>query len=427
MTNISSITETAWSKFERIGFRFAFVYFSFIIFFQNNGAYPFFGFITEKPSEWLQKFGLWFGESVLSIPYEIKVGLNGSGDTTYDYLIVLIGFLTAILGALVWSILDRKRKNYTKMYYWLATALRYYVGMMLISYGMVKVIQLQFSPPAFYRLVGTYGDSSPMGLAWTFLGFSKGYNMFMGIAEILAGLLLFRRTLTFGAMITLMTALNVMMVNYFYDVPVKILSTHLVVMSLFLLSKDIKKVIAFFFTSKPISLTVLKRPPLKKGVRIALNTFKGLLLIYVLGFGFFDTLDAQELYGSKAPKPPLYGLYEVSSFVVNGDTLTDYRSNKIWKNIRFERVGSVRINKLDKERLAYKTDVDTLSQKIRFTSYKDSTDFYYFNYKKTDSTLNFHYIYKNDTVSGKTKRYGKEDFLLTNRGFHWINESPFNR
>jgi hypothetical protein len=72
-----------------------------------------------------------------------------------------------------------------------------------------------------------------MGLAWAFLGFSKGYILFMGLAEICAGLLLFRRTMTFGAIITLMTAMNVMAVNYFYDVPVKILSTHLVLMTLF--------------------------------------------------------------------------------------------------------------------------------------------------------------------------------------------------
>ena len=67
-----------------------------------------------------------------------------------------------------------------------------------------------------------------MGLAWTFLGFSKGYNLFMGVAELMAGLLLFRRTVAIGAIITLMTTANVMAVNYFYDVPVKIVSTALV-------------------------------------------------------------------------------------------------------------------------------------------------------------------------------------------------------
>lgn len=428
MTTILPTTETTWSKFERIGFRFAFIYFSLIIIFQNNGAYPFFGFLTQKPIDLMQKFAPWLGKNILKIPYEIATGPNGSGDTTYDYLVVLIAFLTGVLGTLIWSVLDRKRTHYTKMYYWLTTGIRYYVGLMLISYGMVKVVQLQFPSPTFYRLLEPYGESSPMGLAWTFLGFSKGYNMFMGIAEVLAGLLLFRRTLTFGTIITLMTALNVMMVNYFFDVPVKILSTHLVIMTLFLLLRDIKKVLSFFLTSNPTQrLTLIKRPKLKKGFNISLNVFKGLLLVYVLGFGFINALEGQKIYGDKAPKPPLYGAYEISSFAVNGDTITDYKNDRIWKYIRFEREGSVSINKLNKQRLAYRTDVDTLNNKIKFTSYRDSTDFYFFNYKKTDSTLNFHYVYKNDTISGSTKRLSKEDFLLTNRGFHWISERPYNR
>ncbi|MGY0037489.1 hypothetical protein [Pedobacter sp. NJ-S-72] len=105
---------------------------------------------------------------------------------------------------------------------------------MLIKYGMAKIIKLQFPFPSNYRMIQAYGDSSPMGLAWTFLGFSKGYNLFMGIAEVMGILLLFRRTLTIGAIIALMTTANVMAINYFYDVPVKILSTALVLMCIFI-------------------------------------------------------------------------------------------------------------------------------------------------------------------------------------------------
>ncbi|AXT19187.1 hypothetical protein D7030_13810 [Flavobacteriaceae bacterium AU392] len=429
ITNILSTADATWSKFRRIGFRFSFIYFSFIILFQNNGAYPFFGFIIQKPSEWLQKFGIWFGDHILKIPYIISTGPNGSGDTTYDYIVVSIGFLVAVLGAIIWSVLDRKRTHYTKMYYWLTTGIRYYVGLMLISYGMVKVIQLQFPSPTFYRLLEPYGESSPMGLAWTFLGFSEGYNMFMGIAEVLAGLLLFRRTMTFGAVITLMTTMNVMAVNYFFDVPVKILSTHLVIMTLFLLSRDIKKVMLFLVTDKPVEkLTLIKRPQLKKGVNIGLNVFKGAILIYALGFGFFEQLGNKKIYGTDAPKPELYGVYEVTNYVINGDTIVDYKDNRLWKNIVFERVGSVQINKMNKQRSFYRTEMDSTTQKVKFfASRRNPEDYFDFNYTKTENTLNFNYIYKNDTISGQTKRLDKDDFLLTNRGFNWISERPFNR
>ncbi|MDH7447856.1 DoxX family protein [Aquimarina sp. 2201CG14-23] len=428
LTYVSSTEDEKWSRLTKIGFRFSFIYFFFIIFFQNNGAYPYFDYITEKPIELLQKIAIWFGEQVIGIPYKINTGPNGSGDTTYDYLVIFIGFIVALLVTLIWSVLDRNRPNYKKLYYWLTTALRYYVGLMLINYGLAKVIQLQFPAPSFYRLMEPYGESSPMGLAWTFLGFSEGYNMFMGIAEVLAGLLLFRRTLTFGAVITLMTAMNVMAVNYFFDVPVKILSTHLVLMTLFLLSRDIRKVMQFLVTNKPVeNITLIKRPQFKKGVTIGLNVLKGLVLVYALGYGFYDALDSRKLYGTEVPKPPLYGVYEVTNYVINGDTITNYKSDKLWKNIRFEREGRVQIRKMDKKDLYYKVEVDSVTQKVKFSPSGNSADYFDFNYTRTDESLDFNYIYKNDTISGQTKRLDKDDFLLMNRGFHWISEYPYNR
>lgn len=427
MTKLFESQDGKWTKLGKIGFRFSFIYFLLIVVFQNNGAFPFFELIAKYPIQLMQKLALWFGENVVGIPYVINAGPNGSGDTTFDYLIVLIVFLIALFGTLIWSVIDNKRNNYNTLYYWLTTAVRFYVGLMLINYGLIKIIQLQFSAPGFYRLLQNYGDSSPMGLAWTFLGFSEGYNMFMGIAEVLAGLLLFRRTLTFGAVITLMTTMNVMAVNYFYDIPVKILSTHLVIMTLFLLSRDIKKVMLYLVTNIQVEkLTPIKRPKLNKGINIGLNVLKGLIVAYVLGYGFYNCLErkSQRL---AAQNPQLYGLYEVNNFVINGDTITNYKSDKLWKNIRFEREGAVQVEKMNKKRDYYRIEIDSVSQKIKFYTSRSGSDYFDFNYSTNDDTLDFNFIHKNDTISGQTKRLDKSDFSLTNRGFNWISEYPFNR
>lgn len=429
LTYTSSTDNDKWSIWSRIGFRFSFIYFILFIFFQNNGAYPFFYYLEQKPIELMQKFIPWIGEHILGIPFKISTGPNGSGDTSYDYLLVFFIFFIAVVGTLVWSVIDKKRYNYKSLYYWLTTALRYYVGLMLISYGLVKVIQLQFSAPSFYRLLQPYGESSPMGLAWTFLGFSEGYNLFMGIAEVLAGLLLFRRTTTFGAIITLMTTMNVMAVNYFYDVPVKILSTHLVIMTLFLLSRDLRKVMEFLVTNRQVEkLTIIAQPKLKKGIRIGLNVVKSLIIVYALGYGFYNTMDRKESYGLNKPKPPLYGVYEVTNYVVNGDTLTDFRSDKRWKNIRIEREGSIQIEKMSKKRENFSIEIDsTANGRIKFIPSSGDSDSFDFYYTKTKNTLDFNFIHKNDTIYGQTTKMGEDKFLLVNRGFNWINERPFNR
>ena len=428
MTYFSSTEDEKWSAISRLGFRFSFIYFLLIILFQNNGAYPLFQLISQYTDKLMQKVAVWFGESIVAIPYKINTGPNGSGDTTYDYMVIFLVFVIAIIGTITWTLLDRKRANYRKLYYVLTTAIRYYVGLMLISYGLVKVIQLQFSAPQFYRLMQPYGESSPMGLAWTFLGFSEGYNLFMGIAEVLAGLLLFRRTMTFGAVITLMTAMNVMAVNYFYDVPVKILSTHLVIMTLFLLARDLKKVMEFFVTHKAVEkLTLIQMPKLDKPIKTGLMIFKGLILAYAIGYGLYSALDSRKLYGTLAPKPPLYGVYEVTNLEVNGDTITNYKSDKLWKSLTFERANGASILKMNNDKEYYKIEVDTAQQNIRFFPAGNTEDFFDFKYTKEGKSLDFHYTYKNDTISGQTKRLDKEDFQLMNRGFHWISEYPYNR
>ncbi len=431
MTYASSTSDDKWSSIASIGFRFSFIYFLLIIIFQNNGAYPFFDYLVAKPVEWMQSFAPWFGENILGVPFRVNTGPNGSGDTSYDYLVIFIVFAVALLGTIIWSILDRKRNNYTKLYYWLTMAMRYYVGLMLINYGLAKVIQTQFPEPSFYRLLQTYGESSPMGLAWTFLGFSEGYNMFMGIAEVLAGLLLFRRTLTFGAIITLMTTMNVMAVNYFFDVPVKILSTHLVIMTFFLLARDLRKVMQFLVTNNPVNrLKVIVRPKLKKGVDISLKVLKGLVIVYALGYGFYETLEIREEYTGvyfDIPKSELYGVYNVENYVINNDTITNYKNDKLWKTIKFEREGAVDIETMNGQVISYKVEIDSLTKKMRFLPSEGEFNSFDFNYKKTGTNLDFNFIFKNDTVVGQSKAMNKEKLLLINRGFNWISEYPYNR
>lgn len=381
----------------------------------------------SKPTEWLHKFIPWFGDLVFNV--NVTQFTGGSGDTTYDYLILFVILIVAVVGGAIWSIIDRNRSNYAKLYYWLSVAVRFYVGLMLINYGLVKVIKLQFSYPSFYRLLQDYGESSPMGLAWTFLGFSKGYNLFMGIAEVLAGLLLFRRTLTLGAIITLMTTANVMAVNYFYDIPVKLLSTHLVLFTLFLLSRDVKKLAKFFLTSSAVSLEPLRQPVFKKEwIKKVMIGFKVLLLGYVFIYGPISVLQRQKIYGEKAPKPALYGLYKVTEFIRNGEVAPpNIDDKKRWEYIVMQWKGSVQINFLNKKRVGFQSIIDTVEQKIELTSFRDSTENYVWNYERRDSILNIKTVFKGDTLQIKTKHLTKKDFLLTNRGFHWISERPFNR
>lgn len=422
--------EAPWSSPKKIAFRFFFIFFLLFILIQNNGAFPLWGVLLSPLTELLHLFIPWVGEHILQLPEKITVFTNGSGDTTYDYVIVFTIFVLAVVGTLIWSLSARRATDYKTLYYWLTVAVRFYVGLMLINYGLVKVIKMQFPYPGFYRLTQTFGEASPMGLAWTFLGFSKGYNLFMGIAEVAAVLLLFRRTMTFGAVITLMTTANVMAVNYFYDVPVKILSTALFVMTAFLLARDAERLFQFFFSGEAVKLPKIQLPDKlrDKGFRIARISLKTLLIGYALVYGTIQVSGYAKQFGDKAPRPDLYGLYTVDTFIMNQDTLPPLTSDTLqWKELHIERVGSARVKYMNNRALGLSATLDTTARSLELMS-RDSSKRYAFQYYIPEADqLRLTGNMDQDSVTIIFKRQDKDDFLLMNRGFNWINEYPFNR
>lgn len=427
---METVQTQSWSSFEKVIFRFVFLMLGLFVLLVNNGAYPFYYEIFGWLVELLHSLIPWVGRHILNLPYEITTFTNGSGDTTYDYVLVFTIFCVAVVGALIWSLLDRNRKNYSTLFYWLTVAVRFYVGFMLFNYGMYKVIKMQFPFPGIGRLMQPYGNSSPMGLAWTFLGFSKGYNLFMGIAEVAALLLLFRRTVTVGAIITLMTTANVMAVNYFYDVPVKIVSTSLFLLTVFLLVPDIKRLVKFFFTGEAVSLPAMPAPAIRrKWLKITGYALKYLVIGWVVIVGIVDIAEASQEYGDAAPKPPLYGVYFVKSFVVNNDTIPPLVTDSTyWKHMVIQWGEYAQIKYLNDSTRGYTMNIDTVKHTLYLKQRLDTTHKSRLAYSLVnDKTMLLRGTIRNDSVSILLTRKTDKDFLLMKRGFRWINEYPFNR
>ena len=413
-----------WTFLEKFVFRFSFSLLILFMFFFNNGTLPFLSIIGGFIDSILHQFIPWLAKS-WHLSDEVSTKMNGSGDTTYHYMMLLcIGLIVPIV-VLIWSLVDRKSKNYQRLYYWLTVCVRFYVGLMLINYGLVKVVQLQFPPPAFGRLLTTYGESSPMGLAWTFLGFSKGYNLFMGVAELMAGLLLFRRTVAIGAIITLMTTANVMAVNYFYDVPVKIVSTALVLMCLFLLLPNFKRLFNLFFMGEGTTLIAINPPIInKRWKRNTKYTLKYLLIALLVLGGIFNVYTSYSKYGAGKPKSPLYGAYKVDKFIRgNKIVLAGDSTYSPWQILILQGIDNGAIK--DANGLEYaEITTDTVSKKISFVFANDPDGKQELNYEKNGERLILKgKFYGTDVNISLTKM----KFQLIDRKLNWINETPYNR
>jgi len=420
-----------WSFTQKFVFRFFLVLFLLYIFFNPNGVLPYSDYAYEFYIQPFHTLMVWIGKDILHLSYPITVFTNGSGDTTYDYIVIFFIAVVSLIAAITWSLIDKKTKTYNKLFYWLCVIVRYYVAITMFSYGFVKVFKLQFPFFSPDRLLEPYGNSSPMGLAWNFLGFSKGYNYVMGFAELSSGiLLLFRRTTTLGAIVTLVVAGNIMAINYCFDVPVKLLSTALVVMALFLLAKDIHRVVNFFFLNKPTNAANIAAPVFrKKWQNIATVILKYGLILYVAITNVLQATEAMKEYGDVAPKPPLYGIYNVEYFIRNNDTIAPLATDTTrWKKliVSYPEYSFVQFMNDSTKGFAFKPD--TIKKRIEIFSYNDTTkkSNLVYSFPQKDILLLTGKLDSNSVVI-KMRKYDLKNFRLINRGFHWVNEYPYNR
>lgn len=388
----------------------------------------------EKPSLWLEslfeKIVLFISNQVLQISTESPV-VSGSGDKHYNYVFLLIIFLIAILGTSLWTVIENKSiGKYKKINYWFWVYLRFYLASILLTYGFVKFFPLQMPAPSFSRLITPYGNFSPMGVAWSFIGTSTGYQIFSGAAEIIAGLLLLhRRTSMVGSLIAIGVLSNVVALNFFYDIPVKIFSSLLFLIAIMIFSPHARRFFKFLFGRTMVEPIRIFNPIL----HVKWNIWKDITKWIVIGAFLVWSVhqNYQRLYSSYGPfgeKPPLYGLFEIENFSLNGEVRPPLLTDSLrWRYLVSEYPGRMAVYDMQKKATWLKSKVDTLERKIILSSYKDTNTIYTLNYRQIDSILFIEGLYKGDTISLKSNCFKKSDFPLIKRKFNWVQEYPYNR
>ena len=198
-----------WNTLSKVLFRLLFTYF--VLYILLTLLSPLF----ETPFRWI-------GKVIFGIDYEYEVSGYGSGDHTFAYLTLFVNAISTFVIVIIWNLLDRKRKSYNTLLYWFLVFLRVVLIAAMFLYGFAKIFKLQFPSASLTHLLDPLGDFSPMGLAWTYMGFSIGFNVFVGFLEVLGGLLLIpRRTQTLGSFIVIGVMTQVAVMNFCYDIPAR--------------------------------------------------------------------------------------------------------------------------------------------------------------------------------------------------------------
>lgn len=371
-----------------------------------------------------------FNRLIMRANATVQPTLSGSGDSFFDYTSVLMYATVAIGLAAVWSLFARSYKSLDgKLQTWIWILLRYYIFWQMMLYGFAKVLYLQFQPPSVMRLLQPLGESSPMGLLWTFMGYSEGYTVFTGMGEVVGGLLLlFRRTVSVGALVVFGVMVNVMMLNFCYDVPVKLLSTHLVLFSLFLLYLDRERIWAFVNNRVVVPVvypSVFKNPRLERIKKGA----KWLVVILAIGVMLLRTVIRDTVFDNLQRKSQFPDYYQVQLFERNGQEVAPLITDSTrWHYLAIEHQRRAQIRMTDGSGAYYKLELDSARQEMQLAHPDRSWENYRLQFEQGETGLTLEGTSGNgDSLRIVLALRKKEDFPLLSQRFRWVQERPDNR
>lgn len=335
---------------------------------------------------------------------------TGSGDTIAATALLVLILVLSVVGAAIWTAIQRDREVSPRILSVTRIALRYWLAEVMLGYGWAKVFKTQFPFPRSARLQESVGDMSPMGLLWTFMGYSTPYNWFSGGMECLGALLLlFRRTTTLGALILIAVLTNVVVLNFCYDVPVKQFSAELLLAAIVLVLPDASRLIAVLFgLSAPA--THDDRWLLSPRWRRVAIIVKILAIGSMLYQGISDGLEFRKTIASM--KTPLDGIYDVVELtgpptwawkkVAIGPMVTVW-SKEGDQPVRY----AMELGEPGKVKLSANDVTEALT-------YAQAGDVLIVD--GTWATYHLHAVL-----------HRRPPMMLETRGFNWLNEFPFNR
>ena len=420
-----------WRLRTRVAFRLCFLYFSlYVITTQMLDGVLLVPLPDFGATGYLKGIVVWTANTVFGVTHPFVTVVTGSGDKTIDWVQAFCLLVAAVVATVVWSIADRRRPNYAALHKWFHLFLRFAVGSTMVSYGMVKAIPLQMPAPSLQRLVEPFGHFSPMGVLWYSIGASRGYEMFAGFAELIGGVLLFIPPLALiGALVTLADAVQIFTLNMTYDVPVKLFSFHLILMTLLILAPQAPRLMRVLVLNKTALPST--QPPLFRSRRARRAAFAVQLLFgaCIVGVNLYQAQESWVRYGGGAPKSPLYGIWDVAEMRVDGVVrsalVTDYGR---WRRVIFQSPAAMSFQRMDDTFQGYSAKLDPDGTRLTLTSGADKSWSAAFAIDRPepgrlilDGEMDGH------KVRLDMRLFERERFLLVSRGFNWIQERPFNR
>ncbi|MGW4243608.1 DoxX family protein [Nocardia sp. NPDC004722] len=370
----------SWNPAGRILFRFAFLYFGLFCVFYPQPLFAFLGPLTRwLPDDWFRYWldlstplVKWVGHTVFRT--DLVLHETGSGDQAILWVLVFCVLVIALSGTVLWTLLDRRRGDYRRLSAWFLLFIRLCLAGQMLGYGFAKAIPTQMPQPALTTLLTPFGDFAPMGVLWTQVGVSPVYESLLGAAEVLGGLLLLLpRTRLAGVLLSLVSMAQVWVLNMTFDVPVKLLSFHLMLLCLVLLAPELPR-LAAVLTGRAAGPEATPQPfHGRRAVRVA-AALQVLLAVWMSVGDIWQGWQGWHEYGAGSAKSELYGIWTVTDFTRDGQAVPPLLTDETrWRRLVFDQPKAAVVQRMDDELTALGAQIDTGAHRLVLHSAKSDT------------------------------------------------------
>lgn len=232
-------------------------------------------------------------------------------------------FILSAIAGLCWNFWFHRFSD-TEIRYFIQVAAGFILSFFLFKYGVDKIFKVQFYSPEPNTLFTPLGLLSKDILYWSTVGSSYSYTVFSGFIEIVPAILLWsKKTRLLGALLAFGVLLHVLLINFSFDISVKILSSFLLGLSLILIQPYASSLASIFVGGS----SQFKRPEFET-ILLKKNALFSLFRSGVIAAILFESLyffAANGIYNDDLEDRPKYhGAYTVE--VADSNAVTQLKS-----------------------------------------------------------------------------------------------------
>lgn len=311
-------------------------------------------------------------------------------DSPAQIALMSLLFFLSLLTALVLRPQLRQQNRAYAFNAFFSTVSVYYLSLHLLKYGFDKVFKAQFYLPEPNTLYTPVGYCDKDLLFWSAMGSAYGYNLFLGLSEIIPALLLLhQRTRVPGLLWALSVLVQVFAINLGFDITVKVFSGFLLFLTLLELAPYTKNILMFFTDTGPARLHqsrletfLFAFPGLKTGLK---TLIVGLMLLESL----WPYLKSGHFNDDAVERPPFHGAYQVLAAKTTEDSLVGHASPV--KRFFIHRHGYILFQDQDDHMSDYRFDLNPASDRLHLYDLQQRPFSLAFHHAVQDSLFQLEY------------------------------------